>query len=219
MTADALFCVKCNETGYSGESVCDCVAVGEAREFCENYLPGIFRGARWEDYAVSPAVLAQVRGATSAWLWGRAGSGKTLLAVCKLKEALWRRVKADISTKPVLFSRADEFFDDVQAARYGDGKFDFRRIRGGFFVLDDVDKRKPTDERADVLDSFFNFVWSEMVPGVITSNLSPTEFCRMFFQRQDYREAALSRILGHFTIIQTPFSEDWRSKKEAPDEK
>jgi DNA replication protein DnaC len=147
------------------------------------------------------------------WLWGRTGTGKSLLAALKLKQKVKQAVRkaknpGEVSANDFFFLSVKEFFDRLLPASVRDEddapRFDFDWLtQDGYLVLDDIDKRKPTNERQDMLYALFNTIVERDVPMAITSNKSPAKYCGSFFSEPEYREAVLDRIGSHFKIIET----------------
>jgi DNA replication protein DnaC len=222
-------CPDCNNEGYvvvkddealGGERTerCACRYLVTVEARYKDLLPKRFRNVQWKDYVASDAIRGSVSKGESFWLWGPTGTGKTLLAVCKLKARIYHTIAIAREEGEFFFFCADEFFKRLNA-QYDDEKargdtevFDFRWMsRSGYVVLDDLDKRKVSAERQDMLYRFFNEVWERALPCTITSNLSPLAFCKDFFKANTHRDASLSRILAHFEVLQCA-GDDFRLK-------
>jgi DNA replication protein DnaC len=115
------------------------------------------------------------------YLWGPNGTGKTHLAV-----AVSRTVKGSLFLNTLrLFDKLKESYQTSEVCRT------FEQARSArLLVLDDLGSERPTGWVQERFYALLNTRWDEMLPTVVTSNLSPAAL------QEAIGAASCSRILG-----------------------
>lgn len=125
-----------------------------------------------------PYELAKIPAFGSYYIYGKASSGKTLLAAHMYIEA---RKKQFLEVLPgrFLFVNTYDFFDDLKATFHGDAEKEFdvrsKYAHATYLVLDDIGSTKFTEWNISMLQQLINYRYEQLLPTVFTSNLNLKE--------------------------------------------
>jgi DNA replication protein DnaC len=141
------------------------------------------------------------------YLWGNTGNAKTAMSCVILIEALKKGYSAYFTDliKCMSFITAGWTDDEVKA------DFTKRILNSQFLVIDDVGKEYKS--RTGFTEAHFDMIFRErannLLPTILTSNLSPTNIAT------DYGKRLLSIFYEHLLVVETN-STDYRRKVLAP---
>jgi DNA replication protein DnaC len=150
----------------------------------------------------------------SCYLWGRAGCGKTHLAVAKIKQLLNDNKKLSgernlhtiyVDGEPqrygnLIFISVPKLLHDIRSAfDPGSGQSDSDIIQiyseCWYLVLDDLGAEKTTDFVKSVLYQIIDYRYNWMKNTIITSNLSLDELAQRFDDRVASRIAGMGKVI------------------------
>ena len=141
------------------------------------------------------------------YLWGPAGSGKTLLACIFLQELMLKFAKAgrfvDLSRQ--FFQRLKRSFDSTDASYGTSGRILEELINVPFLVIDDFGVQRNTEWESEMLYNLIDSRYAEENTTIITSNTNIAEF------KEVAKGRVYSRILEMCTIIHVDLP-DYREK-------
>lgn len=159
-------------------------------------VPERYMGAEWENFSIpkkAEPMFEAIKGwqgatpdDTIAFIHGRAGSGKTHIAVATIK----RWVMA--GRKKPLFLVSGAFIQAIKDGfRDGSSRGEIDQAKdAGLLVLDDLGSEMATDFVQDTIYNIINHRYSWLKPTLITSNLSPGEIKDSYHSRLASRLAS-----------------------------
>lgn len=139
-------------------------------------IPALDQTWAWLDAAADGAGLL---------LLGPTGTGKTYEAYGALRA--WAGMGAGVDASPVVFGNAADLLD---ACRPGGSSSVDRLAEAGLLLVDDVGAFKATEWTAEVLYRVIDRRWSQMLPTLLTTNLTTPELAAALGDRLTSRIAA-----------------------------
>jgi DNA replication protein DnaC len=211
-------CAECNDTGWVKVMVPDIAPREEAtiptrtevqrckcaqrriRNYKLSQIPERFRDKGLFDYrpesrdqAEALAVL-QRNPLESYYIFGSYSNGKTHLAAGLYREWITRNLKAEFRTVHDLLQ---ELTDSVVHGKVSIVEDAVQYLPRFCLVLDDLDKFKYTDYRAEILFWLIDHIYGRKLTLVVTSNYSLTELA----QRDLVHPAVIRRLDDHCKVL------------------
>lgn len=221
------FCHKCRDTGYVGDSVCDCLRALLREEACKvanagsslplftfdtfdlTYYPDASDGkndfnVRWhmeKVFSHCKNYAADFRHAdTSLLLLGKTGLGKTHLALSIANAVIEQGFGVIYDTAQNVFMRMeDEYFGRSEK------KYTFSVFDCDLLILDEL----PDFASPFAVNALYNIINTRMLrhkPMIVSTNLTENELVSR------YGERIFSRLIGQFTLLKF-FGNDIRQLK------
>ncbi|MDP2983438.1 MAG: ATP-binding protein [Candidatus Latescibacter sp.] len=190
-----------------GHSWCACRSarvklVSAKKAFKESQIPKKYQWKFFEDFKIVAPAANTLVGITSTirethpdtkwnngfYLWGRAGSGKTLLAAIILQELMLKYGLAgkfvDLSRQ--FFQRLKNSFDTANDTGENAGEILDELIQIPFLVIDDFGVQRNTEWESEMLYNLIDSRYSDERVTIVTSN----------FHVSKYKEAPQGRVLS-----------------------
>jgi len=136
--------------------------------------------------------LREWKGDCGIFISGPVGTGKTHLAVALLKKAIQNCRKAEIVTGVSLLYEIKATFDDKRI-NADDVISEYSQLP--LLVIDDLGAEKSTDWAKEILYLIIDNRYSDMLPTIVTSNLTPKELAEKLDDR------LVSRLMEDTLII------------------
>lgn len=221
------FCSKCHDTGYIGDSICDCLRALLREEACKvanagsalplytfdtfdlSYYPDTTDGkngfnVRWHMEKVlnhCKKYAADFKHAdTSLLMLGKTGLGKTHLALAIANSVIEQGYG-------VIYDTAQNIFMKMEDENFGrsEKKYTFSVLDCDLLILDEL----PDYVSPFSVNTLYNIINTRMLhnrPMIISTNLTENELLAR------YGERIFSRLIGQFELIKF-FGNDIRQEK------
>lgn len=221
------FCGKCRDTGYVGDSICDCLRALLREEACKvanagsplplftfdtfdlNYYPDTTDGkndfnVRWHMEKVFTHCKNYAAGFkhadTSLLLLGKTGLGKTHLALSIANAVIEQGYG-------VIYDTAQNIFMKMEDENFGrsEKKYTFSVLECDLLILDEL----PDYASPFSVNTLYNIINTRMLrnlPMIVSTNLTESELVSR------YGERIFSRLIGQFTLLKF-FGSDVRQLK------
>jgi DNA replication protein DnaC len=221
------FCQKCKDTGYAGDSVCDCLRALLREEACKvanagsplplftfdsfdlSYYPDTSDGkydfnVRWhmeKVFSHCKSFAAEFKHAdTSLLMLGKTGLGKTHLALSIANAVIEQGYG-------VIYDTAQNIFMKMEDENYGrtEKKYTFSVFDCDLLIIDEL----PDFASPFSINSLYNIINTRMLrklPMIVSTNLTENELAAR------YGERIFSRLIGQFTLLKF-FGNDIRQLK------
>jgi DNA replication protein DnaC len=210
------FCQKCRDTGYVGESICECLRTLLREEACKvanagsplplftfdtfdlGYYPDTSDGkydfnVRWhmeKVFSHCKSYAADFKHAdTSLLLLGKTGLGKIHLALSIANAVIEQGFGVIYDTAQNIFTRMEEEYFGRSEKKYTFSVFDCDLL-----ILDEL----PDFASPFAINNLYNIINTRMLrnrPIIVSTNLTENELASR------YGERIFSRLIGQFTLV------------------